>query len=508
MSEAIGTGDVVRDRWPRNREDRVNCYVGIGRAGACFDVYGLMNEDGTERNGIGETALTHAQHWHRDPETGMDHHLPVTRLQSADDEPGVPEQYTQRLTLYDGRLETTYTWADCQFDLRSYCHPGEAYRDLLAIEVRHEGALPSLCLSLVDQAEGYGISLTGHGVQTDVVTDPARQINRSRLGTADSAVGLAVQTVFGDAALTATDNGITVDFEGGRGHHLLVLGAASWNRREELADAPAVVRSPEQFAASAVQAWHDRWGDSYVDPPVPEYQAFWARSLYYLLASYAPDVRCPAPPHGWTGNNWGYHFPQDLSYIHPALLRLGHFDIVQSWVEFYRERLATTREWTERVWNAKGTMWEWEFPIGPDPNRPYPNEALSHERFHYQIHNAAYPARMAAETARYLDDPEWTREVAWPIVRGSARFYASIANREDTGRWSLDVEPSMGQDEYGQRDMKTTSARCSASGTRSRRHSSSQPTSIWRIRRMPSNGQRYWTTDSRSTDCSPRTAST
>ena len=74
--------------------------------------------------------------------------------------------------------------------------------------------------------------------------------------------------------------------------------------------------------------------------------------------------------------------------------------------------------------------------------------------YQFEIHNAAYPLRMAFETSKYLRDDRWTREVAWPVIFESARFYGSTLKKEVGGEWSLQVVPSMGQDEHGGQDAK------------------------------------------------------
>ena len=157
---------------------------------------------------------------------------------------------------------------------------------------------------------------------------------------------------------------------------------------------------------------------------------------------------------GFTGNAWGFHFPQDLSYIHPALLALGHGDITRAHVEFYRSRLANQLAITREIYRKPGVCWSWEFPIGPDARLFRPEHGGAPNAFQYEIHNAAYPVRMAVETAAALGDPAWTRDIAWPVVRESARFLAAGLSAEAGGRFSLQIKPSMGQDEYGGPDAK------------------------------------------------------
>jgi len=108
-----------------------------------------------------------------------------------------------------------------------------------------------------------------------------------------------------------------------------------------------------------------------------------------------------------------------LDQANVGLVINDHLDIARAWVDFYRSRLENMQDYTQRIYGARGSMWAWEFPIGPQ------SELLKEGTpnwFQFELHNAAYPARMARETAQYLRDPQWAVTQAWPIVREAARF--------------------------------------------------------------------------------------
>lgn len=449
MHEAVRAGNIIRSQWPRDMRRHLNLFMGSGRAGACFDAYGLMNNGmrGEYLVSLSQTRLMHADHWHRGA-WGLDYWLPVLKIAWEGEAPSEPNAYRQELDLYDGRLTTEMSWPGLRLTLISYFHPER--RDLLAIDVRFEGRMPGLLIAPeLDIHTQYDQHLTGDAKGLEL--DQGWWLGRITVGTADSVAGLRVISTEGAAELKPVADGLAVRFAGETGRHLLVVGMAGLGRREELCEDLKSIRAPEEFAAEAVQAWHRRWGDGFIHVPVPEYQALWARSMFYVLSSYAPDVRPPAPPMGWAGNCWPFGFPQDLSYLHPALLRLGHLDIARAWVESYRKDLETMRDYTRRIYGAEGTMWAWEYPIGPDSKLltdGTPNWCQ------FEIHNAGYPARMAREASLHINDRQWTEEVAWPIVRESARFFGSVLRPEDDGTWGMHVIPSFGQDELGGTDAK------------------------------------------------------
>ncbi|MCL6519099.1 MAG: hypothetical protein K6T99_04660 [Armatimonadetes bacterium] len=449
LREAIQAGRILRNSWPLCLREHVNLYIGSGRAGACFDAYGLMNNGfrGKPSETISNTRLMHADHWHRGA-WGLDYWLPVARIAWATTPHEPPLKYRQELDIYEGRLRTQICRPSLRYDIASYFHPYR--RDLLAIDLRFESIgkqIPDIIVSPeTDVHTHYNQHLIGKAQGIIFDSEAKRWICRIKVGNADSFLCLRIISTQGDCHIKAGTDGLNIRFEGESGSHLLLVGVGGAHRKQEIEHELDSIRSPEQFAAEAAQAWHRRWGDAFINIPVPQYQALWARSLFYVLSSYAPDVRAPAPPNGWSGNCWPFGFPQDLSFIHPALLRLGHLDIARSWVEFYRQRLQNMQEYTRRVYGAEGAMWAWEFPIGPDSkllSDGYPNYCQ------FEIHNAAYPARMAREAAMHIRNQEWTLEVAWPIVKESARFFGSILKPEDDRTWGIQIKPSMGQDEMG-----------------------------------------------------------
>ena len=451
----LAAGDILRERWPEQAQEHVNLYLGNGRFGARFDAYGLMNNGarGAALESIARTVLMHADHWHRGA-WGLDYWLPLGRLLWAGAPPGPPRKYLQELRLAHGYLHTELTWPALSLTLVSYFHP--ARRDLLAVHVTYKATnpdgMPDLLLAPeTDIRTHYDQHLTGSAGTLELTPLPGWWLGRVTVDSADSVLALRVLSHGGRAQLKAGSDGPVIHCSGKQGRHLLLIGAASFQRRQELAAEMAAVKDSQVLLDEAFAAWRERWGDAEIGVPVAEYQALHERSHFYVLASYAPDVRSPAAPMGWSGSGWPFHFPQDVSYIHPALLRLGHLDIARAWVEFYRGCLETMQEYTRRIYRAKGAMWAWEYPIGPGSQLLKDGPP---NWFQFEIHNAAYPARMARETAQYLRDPQWAVACAWPIVRESARFFGSILQRDSAGTWGIHLKPSMGQDEMGGQDAK------------------------------------------------------
>ncbi len=445
MDHAISAGDIERATFDPTVPP---LHLGSGRCGACFDAWGLQGGGGLgPPAAAGATVIEHKDHWSRDV-WGKDQWLPLTRL-GWDTDPGTPRAWRQRLTLGDAVLATDAEGEGWSWSVRAWFHPDQ--RDVLALRIRCAGG-----------AGSQGGKLPALVLAPDVGSPPARATWRildtgerswsARVrcpGGADSLVALRIVGV-APASVTSDARGARIEL--GDGEHLLLIGCGAIARAGTIQQALAAV-DPASWADSAAAAWARRWGDARLELPDPALQACWARSLFWQFCGNAPEQSAPAPPCGLTGTMWRFPFPQDLSYIHPALLRAGHADLVAGWVEHFRSHLAWQEDVTKRIYRrasdgvpAAGAMWAWEFPIGPGA------DMLAHGTpnwYQFEIHNAHYPARMAWDCARHRRDPAWTEAIAWPVIRASARFFASVLERGADGLWGIHVLPSSGQDEYG-----------------------------------------------------------
>jgi hypothetical protein len=267
-------------------------------------------------------------------------------------------------------------------------------------------------------------------------------------------VDKVIVAVTGAARLIATPGGVEIDVIGGRSQIGIAIGP--WRRQGRLLR-QAITGATGSGPLGCAESWKRRWGDAFIRLPDDRLQALWARSLWYQLASSTDGgqdgLEAPPPPMGLTSLCWQRHFPQDISFIHPALLRSGHIAIVRGWVERYRIDLESQEAITKSAFRvladgglAQGAHWSWEYPIGPE------SQQLQHGApnwFQFQAHNAAYPSRMAWDCWRFLNDAAWGAAIAWPVIRASARFHASILRRGPDGLWGIHIAPSFGQEEFG-----------------------------------------------------------
>jgi hypothetical protein len=400
--------------------------MGIG-----IDRWGLMNKayDGRESQSLSNTFLVHHSFFH-EGQYGLQGFLPllqiVWREQLSD-----PSSYQQVQEMASGLTRTDLDFPECRLSISHQFNPAEPDEYLFVIA--HEGSLPPLEIVFLSQGSGA----YGEQVAWNVKVETGRASYQSNC--VATFVEWEIVSELGSLDLAYAEDRFSVS-SSESGRHLIRFSVST-----PLSGSLSI----DEHLKKAHESWRARWGNSSIQVSELVHHKLLTRSLYSIFCSYGNRPHCPAPPCGWTCNIWPFTFPQDISYIAPALLRLGHFDIPSAWTEFFYSRIPETVAQTKRIYNADGAMWSWEHPIGPGFSI-LENGAPNH--FGYEIHNAAYPARIAFETACYRRDRAWAEKYAWPVVYQSALFFSSVSQKKGNN-WEINVKPSMGQDENGGEDQ-------------------------------------------------------
>ncbi len=389
----------------RQAGKRLPLYLGSGRFGGSFDAWGLTTPGHASGTATG---LMHADHIETVSRYGYGSFVPLGFMQWEEIPEETPRHYRQQWLPMAGLLVTEWRTRDWGYRLQTNFHPDRP--DVLLLEFEWEnpvGAMPRLlwnfAATAADRCCLRAIALDGEA--------PKQARGTERIG---------------------------YTFPRGTGVTAFVL---------EFGDSrPPPCEDPREFRRTAQCAWQRRLGAL---PDTTGYEPWRPRLIRYahhLLASYGADRRSPAPPCGWSGNGWRNCFPMDLSFVHPALLRLGRADTARAWCEFYHGRIGQMREYTRRVFRRRGCMWAWEFPVGENPPHVMALEGQPNVCF-YELHNAAYPAKTAWDTACWENDAQFTRSVAFPVIRESACFFADCLRREPDGSYGIYHELFSGQDE-------------------------------------------------------------
>ncbi|MDO8588203.1 MAG: hypothetical protein Q7T82_14340 [Armatimonadota bacterium] len=355
---------------------------------------------------------------------GADYLIPLARM-FWETEPARVSAYAQQQSFYDGTISTSFDAGEYAVRIVSWFDA--VGRNIAGFEFEVTGGPPSIVVAPFREVKVHYDQRLAVNVSASMVEGAWH----ARLDCLNASARFSVRT---NAGMTPFSDGVRIRLPRGRSWLLIAVN-----------DEPDV--TAEESLRRTRSWWQAEWErGAWLDLPDDEAQKTWVRSIAYILSSYNDEKLGMAGPMGFTGNGWPFSFPQDLSFIHPLLLSTGRTNIARSWVEYWAGHLEGMKKYTKRLMGVGGVFVPWEFPYGSldgyyDPEPP--------NMFTYELHNSAYVARMAHETAIVLDDAEWTRAYAEPLVRETAEFYLSILKKENDGRWHIDITPSMGQDELG-----------------------------------------------------------
>ena len=278
------------------------------------------------------------------------------------------------------------------------------------------------------------------------------------------------------------------------GHTVLVASAASWDDRtdpggiaERLLDAVACPEDLQAVKQRHAQWWRQFWSRTQVSICSPDGIGEQAgRDRLLFLYHMASSSRGAFPPK-WNGSifitegdtrAWGSQFwLWTTEVLYWPLLAADGDDLAVPFFELYRRALPALATAARQRWNANGIYLPETMPCGGPAELPEDVIAEYRSRFLHGRCGPEAPARLAdccaydwhlatltsktagdnagyswishlassgAELAvhawwqyRYTGDLAWLRSHAYPLLRGVAEFYRSLARRGEEGRWHI-----------------------------------------------------------------------
>lgn len=444
VEEAVKRCDVDRTTYVATT---VNLYQGNGEMGCSYGPLGLhLNTDYT--NKYGETKLLNLSHRVR---ARYDHDYLVPLLQVYwNNAPATVSNYNQHQSYYDGTIETKFTASNRNYQVQSWFDPVEQNLGFITVNTTRQstgggygGSQQALTITIdpmdnpqahYDQKMVQQVTIAQQTSGEYKVNINCTQYNQG--GVKNCAIGKSSDVYISTNATVSVVN-----------NNLQLTMSQNGNYYIRMSYGKSSTTSAEASLEQTKNWWHQKWDNQgMLGISDLNAQQTWVRSMAMFLSSYDDQKNGLCPPLSFTGTNWSFYYPQDVSYVHPVFVQTGNIDIARSWIEKWASEIDGQREYTKRRYKQDGVMIPWVYPYNGFDGY-HQNGFPMHT--YGQIHQGAYYVRMAAEVANVLQDEAWTRTNLMPILQGVAEFYGNIASKHADGMWHFYNNPSCGQDEFG-----------------------------------------------------------
>ena len=423
IEKAICSADVVRQSYADSAV--INLYQGNGVFGSSYGALGLhinpMKNAALAK--YGKTEYYNMHHFVR-AKYAADYLVPMAKFY-WENEPEKILKYNQTQSYYHGTISTQFEYENNKIAVKTWFDP--VAKNLAGIKLNVEGKSSNIIFKPTDLAViHYDQKLP----QIVKISNQDKQW-KIELSCLDKTTIVYLKT---DAAVKLENSNLVLTPHSGENSILF-----SVNKTAAI--------SADKSLKQTSEWWHNKWQTmGLLVIPEIHAQQMWVRSMAQFLYSFNEDKLGLPPPMGFTGNHWNFGYPQDISFVHTMLLSTGNINMAKSWIEYFSERISGMKAYTKRLMDVDGIMAPWVFPLGNfegyhDPSVP--------NKFYYEIHNSGYLARMAYETAVFVNNEKWTEKYAKPLISETATFYKGIAEKREDNLWHLSIKPSTGQDEKG-----------------------------------------------------------
>ena len=295
------------------------------------------------------------------------------------------------------------------------------------------------------------VTLEPTGARLELTATPAGRDTRlsqtARIAWPASLAGFAVRRVAsGDSAL------VEVSFDAQpRQRYVFTQIVAMTTPAEASAAEPDA--SWDRLAAANAEAWARRWTTDIRVEGNPELQRVVRSMLFYLLASAEEGTALGVPPMGLSsGGYYGHIFWDSDTWMFPPLL-LTHPDIARSLVEFRSRTLDAARA-NAQANGRRGAMYPWE--ADERGRETTPRFAVQNARSENHVTGDVALAQWQYWLA--TGDSTYLARRAYPVLRATADFWVSRAERDSLGRYHIANVVSVAEGLIGVTDDAYTNA--------------------------------------------------
>ncbi len=179
------------------------------------------------------------------------------------------------------------------------------------------------------------------------------------------------------------------------------------------------------------KAWAELWKSDIIIEGEPQAQQD-VRSMLYHLYSFVREGTALSPsPMGLSGLGYNGHVFWDTElWMFPAVLVMQP-QLAKSMIEYRYQRLEAARK-NAFANGFKGAMFPWESAESGVEETPV--WALSGPFEHHITADVAIAARNYYAVTQ---DKDWLREKGWPLLSGTADFWASRVERNGPGKYEI-----------------------------------------------------------------------
>ena len=295
------------------------------------------------------------------------------------------------------------------------------------------------------------VTLEPTGARLELTATPAGRDTRlsqtARVAWPASLARSAVRRVAaGDSALVE----LSFDAEAGRRYVFTQIVTMATSAEATAAEPDA---SWDRLAAANAEAWARRWTTDIRIEGNPELQRVVRSMLFYLLASAGEGTGLGVPPMGLSsGGYYGHVFWDSDTWMFPPLL-LTHPDIARSLVEFRSRTLDAARA-NAQANGWRGAMYPWE--ADERGRETTPRFAIQNARSENHVTGDVALAQWQYWLA--TGDSLYLARRAFPVMRETADFWVSRADRDSLGRYHIANVVSVAEGLIGVTDDAYTNA--------------------------------------------------
>jgi trehalose/maltose hydrolase-like predicted phosphorylase len=360
---------------------------------------------------------------------------------------GTVANWQQRVDMHTGVISTELDWTS------PAGHTTHLAYDVFADRARAHVAVVRLRLTPQWSGSATVTDVLGSGASTDLLpvsttANPGHRLVTLAVKTQGTNVTVAYASRLGFAVKPLAMTPTTADRQASLAVDFAVQPGTTYEFSKTVGIAtsqdsanPMTTADGESAAAASAgvagllsedsAAWARLWQTDVVLPDDPAMQHRIRAAEFYLAESLRPGVDWSVSPVGLSSTGYNGHIFWDAeTWMYPSLLLL-HPDLAASVVD-YRARTINGAHINAQQTGYQGTRYAWESANDGTEQTPTWAETRTYEQ-----HITADVALAQWQYYLATGDKSWLANQAWPVLKGTADFWASRATPVSGGGYAI-----------------------------------------------------------------------
>ncbi|MBR3842667.1 MAG: hypothetical protein IKM38_05270 [Christensenellaceae bacterium] len=235
---------------------------------------------------------------------------------------------------------------------------------------------------------------------------------------------------------TVDESNVFIRFKADKTARILASVASSYDTEDTVSEAIALLSKVDEALGKHEAYWDKFWAESRIQLTDKYLENMWYASLYQAAVGNSPNFTCGASGLFWIHEPYAWNndiHEVNEAYKNYALQAAGHPELSLGYLTTYYNMIPYVRETTKKFYGFDALRFPHTSGYKGEERETWPLNF----KYQYMQCSSGLTAQVVWDQYRFTQDKEELKNRIYPIIAGSADFYANYMQKEEDGKYHI-----------------------------------------------------------------------